>query len=140
MTRTVVQASWIFGMKGLDEEHLQITAEIEKLSHLLDGAAYEFEPVETAFCQLIALLETHFLNEEAWMEGFAYPGSETHKKQHQKLHQAMMEFLAAFRANPTHSQAQNYYGLAEDLLSYHTVHSDRVAAQNALLRRHFQPH
>ncbi len=136
MTGTVILAASVFGMKALDDEHLGIDADIEKLSNLLDGAAYEFEPVETAFGELIALLETHFHHEEAWMEGFAYPGSGTHKKQHRKLLQTLKEQLAAFSANPTHSQAQEFFSLAKDWLTYHTVHSDRVVAQYALQRRH----
>lgn len=131
-------ASSVFGMKALDDEHLRIDADIEKLSHLLDEAAYKAEPTEAAFGELIALLETHCLNEEVWMEGLAYPGSDTHKKQHQKLLQAFKEQLAAFSANPTHSQAQEFHSLAKDLLTYHTVHSDRVAAQYCLQNHRFR--
>lgn len=132
MIGTVIQASSVFGMKGLDEEHLEIESSLKKLLHLLDEANFKVDPTKIAFSDLITLLESHYINEEVWMNGFSYSGLETHKKQHQKLIQTLKEFFEEFNAVPTHSQGQEFYNLAKDLLSYHTIQADRVSVQNAL--------
>ena len=131
MTENVIWAASIFGMKRLQEEHLEIAAGIQELSNILDRAGYKVEPTETAFGELIALLQTHFLNEEVWLEGFAYPGSGTHRLQHLKLLGALKGFLEAFRAEPAQNWAHEFLGSAKDWLIFHTVHSDRIAAQFA---------
>ncbi len=131
MTGNVIRAASIFGMKRLQEEHLEIAAGIRKLSCILDGAGYKVEPTEAAFGELIALLETHFLNEEAWLEGFAYPGSGTHRRQHRKLLGALKELLRMFRAEPAQNRAHEFLSLAKDWLTFHTDHSDRIADQFA---------
>lgn len=125
-------------MKSLDTEHTGIENSLEKLSHLLDEANFKVETIKTAFGDLIALLETHYSNEEAWMEGFSYTGLGTHKKQHQKLIQTLKEFLEEFNAVPTPRQGQEFYNLSKELLNYHTDRSDRVSAKQALLNHRSQ--
>lgn len=127
-------------MKSLDEEHLEILNSLKRLSGLLDNANFKAEPVKAAFGALIALLETHFINEEKWMKGFSYSGLDTHKEQHEKLILTLTNFFKEFSADPTQSLGKEFYNLAKDLLSFHAVQADSVSARNALqTQRSYQP-
>lgn len=132
---TFVQATSIFGVKGLDDEHQATTGGIQKLSSSLNEPTFRPEATEAALGELIDILKIHFLNEEAWMQENEYPGFYAHKRQHEKLISVLVDFQGEFKADPKRSHGQKIHLLLEDWLSHHTLHSDRVVAKYLLQRR-----
>lgn len=135
MTGIVIEAGAIFGLKALDDEHQATAAGIRKLESTLAPSAYRAGLTEAALGDLIDMIKTHFVNEEAWMREIEYPGFQAHRRQHEKLMAVLNEFLEEFKTKPTLDHGEKIHGLANDWLSHHTAHSDSVAGKYFLHRR-----
>jgi len=67
---------------GIDAEHDELVEILNQFADKLDdGYTKDFE---TSFVRLLHGLETHFENEEAYMEALNYPSFRWHREHHQK--------------------------------------------------------
>lgn len=135
MMGNVIEAGEIFGMKALDGEHQAATACIHKLATTLAPEMYRASATEVVIGELIDLIKTHFINEEAWLQEIEYPGFQAHRSQHEKLIEVLNEFLVEFKTKPTLDQGEKIHRLAKSWLNDHTAYSDRAAGKYFLHRR-----
>jgi hemerythrin-like metal-binding protein len=75
---------YLVGVSEIDEQHQQL---IEMLNEFYDGLSQRRgrESLERLLRRMLDYARDHFATEEELMEQYDAPGSESHKKQHQRF-------------------------------------------------------
>lgn len=107
----------------------QVDAEHRKLFDLVNAyydqhlQGYNRKEIERVLNALVTYAQTHFQNEEALMEKYAYPKLEEHRKQHEALFSSIFSITEELLSNPAKADAETLQFLKK-WLSDHIVHDD----------------
>lgn len=90
------QAKLGLGIAAMDREHQQIVATMNKLHALSSGRA-PVAALRAAVDDLVAITQTHFADEEAYMARIGFPGLAAHQQIHRTLLAKVLAHRAAFQ-------------------------------------------
>lgn len=87
--------SFSVGVVDIDQDHRRLVAILNRIFDTWQSHAATSESLNALFDELVAYTWEHFRREEEKMEGVHYPHFATHRIEHEKLRQQVMEFRAS---------------------------------------------
>ncbi len=115
------------GVEEIDQQHKRFLLIINDLYEALEN---ENEKVVLGdiISQLASYAMFHFMTEEKYMDLFHYEGSESHKKEHERLRGKITEFGETYADNPE-KHAQELLHFLKDYLADHLIKMDHKYAK-----------
>jgi hemerythrin len=119
------QAAYSVHNELLDAQHQGLFAVIEELGLGLTSGG-DADVVAAALAKLTRYADQHFEMEEAMMAQADFPGVEDHRQEHQRLVQALRDFVARFDAEDPTVRDELYFFLISDWLASHILGHDHA--------------
>ena len=110
------------GQSVMDDTHREFVAQLNRVGEAADDG------VLTALDDFIAHTETHFSQEEQWMDAIEFPPRGCHRGEHEKI----METVRAVRTRVAAGDARLGRTLAEALAEWFPQHATSMDAILAL--------
>ncbi|MCC6932951.1 MAG: hemerythrin family protein [Deltaproteobacteria bacterium] len=85
------------GIKEIDNQHAQLVALINKLHEAMRSGKTK-EALSEILKELISYTGNHFATEEKYFDQFKYEATATHKIEHKKLVQQVLDFQKQFES------------------------------------------
>ncbi len=111
------------GIESIDQQHrklLNLINLLQTATTYSTGGGYEREALD----KLVDYTVTHFSYEEEMMQKYDYPDFEAHKKQHEKMIEAVGSILKQYEENPD-SAMRDAHNFLKDWLIQHIKGTDK---------------
>jgi hemerythrin len=123
---------WLLGCEVLDEQHLELAERMNQLylflTDLRKNLMKEPDGLKRRLTELFEETRRHFLDEEALMEAYNYPGLAAHHREHVMLLAEMQECLREIKTNNRLFTLENLKSLKFWQID-HVLNSDREFAE-----------
>ena len=128
MTYVIWNPAWETGIKQIDKQHRQLLAQFEALMVAIhENQADDRIPGLLAFLSDYA--ETHFSQEEHYMQASRYPGFVGHKAIHDSMRIRVAEMVDSYMQDPA-SMTEEVLDFLTDWLVGHINEEDRRLAEH----------
>ncbi|MBF0189182.1 MAG: hemerythrin family protein [Magnetococcales bacterium] len=120
------------GVDAMDQDHRQLMELVNQLMRALHAGEVK-GVIGDVLLELLHYTETHFRREERLMMDHAFPDLESHKAEHQRMTEKLVEFERMFREEDV-ALSQDVLRFLQHWLVHHIQGVDQEYA------RHIAPH